>query len=213
MSAESTLKPLLTLVAAEHGADEQVDWRAAEEALESCLPSDYKAFMSVYGAGGLGDLGILGPLPVEFLQWDPGNILDMMPGFRDLWDGEGGVPVIETDGSSVIPWGSGCNANESGWLMLDQNPDKWPVVVWRRKISYGDSRWRLFDCGMVEFLVRMMRAEFDDCPLGDASLWGRTAPFVHWREEQRRCGLQVSTLRRGSRTPSCRTSAVAGTVI
>ncbi|MER5436536.1 hypothetical protein [Streptomyces sp. NPDC002588] len=195
MSAESLLAPLLGLVPPEHGADEQVDWPAADEALGVRLPSDYKAFMSVYGAGGIGDLGILGPLPVEYLQWDPGNILDSAPAFRDLWDSEGGVPGIVADGSSVLPWGSGCNANELGWLMLDSDPEKWPVVVWRRQIRYGDTRWKLFDCGMVDFLARMMSAEFDECPLGDASLWGRTAPFVHWREAQRRwlAGLDPET--------------------
>lgn len=99
VSAESLLGPLLGLVPSEHGADEQVDWHAAEEALGVCLPSDYKAFMSVYGAGGLGDLGILGPLPVEYSQWDPGNILDNAPEFRDLWDSEGGV---DTQGSKSM---------------------------------------------------------------------------------------------------------------
>lgn len=195
MSAERLLAPLLSLVPSVHGADEEVDWRAVHEALGVRLPSDYTAFMSVYGAGGLGDLDILGPLPVKGLQWDPGNILEIAPEFRDLWNSEGGVPGIVADGGSVLPWGSGCNANELGWLMLDPDPEKWPVVVWRRQISYGDSRWKLFDCGMVDFLVRMMCARFDECPLGDASLWGRTAPFVHWREKQRRwlAGLDPET--------------------
>ncbi|MET8632668.1 hypothetical protein ABZX69_06805 [Streptomyces sp. NPDC004074] len=140
MSAASSLKPLTSLVSAEHGADEQVNWRAAEEALGAGLPSDYKAFMSVYGAGDIGELGILGPLPVDFLQWDPGNIPDSTPAFRALWDRDGGVPGIVADGGSVLPWGSGCNANELGWLTLDSDPDSWPVVAWRRQISYGDTR-------------------------------------------------------------------------
>ena len=70
--------------------------------------------------------------------------------------------------------------------MTDADPDKWPVVAWRRQITYGDSPWAIFDCGMVVFLTRMMLAEFDACPLGDASLWGRPAPFVSWREQRRR---------------------------
>ncbi|MFJ1558180.1 hypothetical protein [Streptomyces mirabilis] len=96
--------------------------------------------MSVYGAGGIGDLGILGPLPVEYLQWDPGNILDGAPAFRDLWDSEGGVPGTVADRSSVLPWGAGCHANEWGWLMLGPDPEKWPVVVWRRQIRRSLAR-------------------------------------------------------------------------
>ncbi|MFR9793626.1 SMI1/KNR4 family protein [Streptomyces sp. MB22_4] len=195
MSAQNSLQALLGLVSPQHGADEQVDWPAAEQALGTGLPSDYRAFMSVYGAGGLGELGILGPVPVDYPQWDPGSILDSRPTFQDLWSTEGGVPGVTADSGAVLPWGSGCNANELGWLTLDPDPDEWPVVVWRRQIGYGDCRWALFDCGMVDFLVKMMRAEFDVCPLGDASLWGATAPFVHWREQQRRwlAGLNPET--------------------
>ncbi|MFB7455588.1 MULTISPECIES: hypothetical protein [unclassified Streptomyces] len=39
---------------------------------------------------------------------------------------------------------------------------------------------------MVHFLLRVLRAEFDECPLGDLSLWGReSATFLNRREEQR----------------------------
>ncbi|MEE1753269.1 hypothetical protein [Streptomyces sp. SP18CS02] len=195
MSDQSSLQTLLSLVPPDHGADERVDWPTAEDTLGCRLPGDYKAFMAVYGAGAIGELGVLGPLPVDYPQWDPGSILKSAPAFRDLWTREGGLPGIAADGGPVLPWGSGCNANELGWLTLDPDPDRWPVVVWRRQISYGESSWALFDCGMVDFLARMMRAEFDECPLGDASLWGATAPFVHWREEQRRwqAGLDPET--------------------
>jgi hypothetical protein len=72
-----------------HLPDEQVDWPAAERVLGTSLPSDYRAFMSVFGAGDIGELGILGPVPVDYLQWDPGSILHSKPTFQDLW-GEGG---------------------------------------------------------------------------------------------------------------------------
>jgi hypothetical protein len=57
----------------------------------------------------------MGPAPVDYLQWDPGSILDSKPSFQDLWDREGGVPGITADSSAVLPWGSGCNANELAW--------------------------------------------------------------------------------------------------
>ncbi|MFC3998459.1 SMI1/KNR4 family protein [Nocardiopsis sediminis] len=186
MSGQEELKPLISLVPPGHTEAGPVDWRATEEALGTGLPSDYKAFMSVYGAGNIGDLVILGPLPVDYPQWDPGSILDDTPEFRLLWEEDGGVPGITADSSAVLPWGVGCNANHLGWLTLAPDPDEWPVVAWRRQVAFGDSEWKLFDCSMVGFLTKMMRAEFDECPLGDTSLWGRTAPFVHWRERQRR---------------------------
>ncbi|GAA3540136.1 hypothetical protein GCM10022295_22800 [Streptomyces osmaniensis] len=139
------------------------------------------------------------------MKWDPGNILDSTPAFRDLWDREGGVPGYAADSSSVLPWVSGCNANELGWLMLDSDPDNWPVVAWRRRISYGNTRWKLFDCGMVDFLVKTMRAEFDECPLGDASSGAGPLP-LSTGESSSDVGLQASTPRMVNRMPSCRAS-------
>lgn len=121
-----------------------------------------------------------------------------------LWEREGGVPGITADCSAVLPWGSGCNANELGWLMLDPDPDKWPVVAWRRQIRYGDSRWALFDCGMVGFLVKMMRAEFDVCPLGDTSLWDATAPSCTGVSSSA-AGLRALIPKRASLIRTCRT--------
>lgn len=186
MTRPDSLQTLLSLVPPEHGADEQVDWGAAEEALGTRLPSDYRAFMAVYGAGSFGELDILGPLPVEYPQWDPGSIVADTPQLRMLCAEEAGPLAPAIDAAAVLAWGAGCNANELGWLTVDEDPDRWPVVAWRRQIAWNDSHVAVFDCGMTDFLVRMMRAEFDTCPLGDASLWGKTAPFVHWREQQRR---------------------------
>lgn len=196
MLGKGSWQALLDMVSPHHGADEQVDWPAVQATLGTRLPTDYMRFMSAYGAGDIGELGIYAPLLAEhYPQWNPGSIQEATGSFRDLWEMDGGVPSATADSSLVLPWGSGCNANELGWLMLDQDPEMWPVVVWRRHIRYGDSHWALFDCGMVDFLVKMLRAEFPVCPLGDASLWGTTAPFVHWREQQRRwlAGLDPMT--------------------
>ncbi|MDH2387248.1 hypothetical protein QCN29_00295 [Streptomyces sp. HNM0663] len=39
---------------------------------------------------------------------------------------------------------------------------------------------------MVEFLLRIFRADFPKCPISDTSLWGNFNPrFLHIREEQR----------------------------
>jgi hypothetical protein len=35
---------------------------------------------------------------------------------------EGGVPGIELGADRVLPWPSGCNANELGWLMTGPDP-------------------------------------------------------------------------------------------
>ncbi|HEY3003110.1 MAG TPA: hypothetical protein VGJ44_12255, partial [Kribbellaceae bacterium] len=41
--------------------------------------------------------------------------------------------------------------------------------------------------GMPDFIVRVLQADFPECPLGDLSLWGRkSATFLNHREYMRR---------------------------
>jgi hypothetical protein len=194
MPVHSSVRELLQIMPADHGADEQLDWAMVEESLGVRLPSDYKSFMAVYGAGSIGDdgLGVLAPLPVDYPQWDPESIQDYTPTMRDIWEFEGGVPGVSLGSEAVLAWGVGANANDLGWLMSDPDPDNWPVIAARR---HGTPYWAMFDCGMVDFIRRLMLGEFDECPLSDASLWRRPSPFVHWREEQRRwlAGLNPAT--------------------
>jgi hypothetical protein len=191
VARHADVEALLDLVSADHAGGERIDWPMAEAALGTRLPADYKSFIDTYGVGGIGELEILPPISVRgpFRAYDERHIGALTGEFRRRWDEDGGIPGVSAGAESVLPWGSGLNANELGWLTLGEDPDAWPVVAWRRQISYGDTHWALFDCSMVAFLVRMMRAEFDECPLGDASLWGRTAPFVSLREEHRRLAV------------------------
>ena len=189
---DNHIDALIRIMPPDHGADEEVDWDAVEVQLSTRLPADYRAFMATYGGGGIGDLGILVPLAVDYPQWNPGTIVDTTPELRELWEQDGGIPGTGLGADAVLAWGAGCNANLLGWLMTSSDPDQWPVVVWRR---HGDPYRALFECGMAEFLRRLMLAEFDECPLSDLSLWGHIPPFVHWREEQRRflAGLDPTT--------------------
>ena len=51
----------------------------------------------------------------------------------------------------------------------------------------GANIWRRYDCGMVEFLVRLIEGDFPTCPLSDISLFGRgSATFFTTTEYLRR---------------------------
>ncbi|MGW6055466.1 SMI1/KNR4 family protein [Streptomyces sp. NPDC055189] len=181
MAGRTGVEALQQTLPSDWGADEQVDWAAAEAQLGASLPSDYRDFMAIYGGGCIDDLIVLPPLPTGN-GWGA-SIAGHAVGFHELWATEGGAPGVELGADRVLPWGSGGNANELGWLMAGPNPDQWPVIVWRR---HDDPRWALIDCGMAEFLRRLMAAEFDECPLSDLSLWGRVGTFVHHEEQERR---------------------------
>jgi hypothetical protein len=166
---------LRTLVLSEHTDPMPVD-RAG-------LPADYRSFMDTYGAGDIGNMVVLPPAPIDVRGPD---IASETGEFRTLWTEDGGVPGVVAGAEDVLPWAGGCNANLLGWLTTDPDPDSWPVVVWRRHMSSDETHWALFDCGMIRFLIRLMRADFPRCPLGDASLWGHPTPFVSRREQRRR---------------------------
>ncbi|MFF4875453.1 SMI1/KNR4 family protein [Micromonospora sp. NPDC000668] len=178
---------LIRIMPPRHGADEEVDWDAAEAQLCTRLPADYRAFMAVYGGGSIGgQLSILLPLPVDSVL-SGGTIAGETPNLRHYWEEEGGVAGTEPGADAVMAWGVGCsNPDLLGWLMTGPDPGQWPVVVWRRHVPWGEPSLALFDCGMVEFVRRLLLAGFDQCPLSDVSLWGRIEPFVHWREQDRR---------------------------
>ncbi|MFF3584511.1 hypothetical protein [Streptomyces mirabilis] len=39
---------------------------------------------------------------------------------------------------------------------------------------------------MAEFVLRVLRSDFDECPLSVTTLWGRgTARFLNFRDEER----------------------------
>ncbi|MBM0257094.1 SMI1/KNR4 family protein [Micromonospora sp. 4G55] len=185
--AAAQVDALTRIMPPTHGADEEVDWDAAEKQLSARLPADYRAFMAVYGGGSIGgQLSILLPLPVDSV-WGGGTIAGETPNLRHHWEEEGGVAGTELEADAVLAWGVGCsNPDLLGWLMSGSDPDQWPVVVYRRHVSWGEPSLALFECGMAEFLRRLLLGEFDKCPLSDVSLWGRIEPFVHWREQDRR---------------------------
>ncbi|MFE5538748.1 hypothetical protein [Streptomyces sp. NPDC056492] len=50
----------------------------------------------------------------------------------------------------------------------------------------GDDEWRLYDCGMAEFLVRVFGAKFPGNPLSGTPMWGVALPrFLTYQEEKR----------------------------
>ncbi|MBK3564785.1 SMI1/KNR4 family protein [Streptomyces sp. MBT62] len=164
------------------GAGDSVDWDAVEASWGTRFPGDYKEFMAAYGEGVIDDyLSLMAPET----HVDPGGESSYMgmqqesANAEDVWRASG-PGAAETP--RLIAWGADSSADFLCWLATDADPDKWPVVVWGR----GDARWTEYPCGMVEFLLRLFRAEFDECPLGAVSLWGvGSARFLHRQEEQR----------------------------
>ncbi|MFF8960257.1 SMI1/KNR4 family protein [Streptomyces sp. NPDC014894] len=187
MSEESPLSALMAVMSPRDGADDRVDWAAAREEWGVSFPSDYIAFMAAYGSGGIDDaFSVLAPALAEDSPWNAeyDGMAAETRNLRFTWRRERPPEGVAADPDRLIAWGVSCGADILGWVTDDGDPDAWPVVVWER---HGSPTWKVYDMGMAEFLRRVFRRGFPECPLSDLSLWGEPAPhFVHWRVERQR---------------------------
>ncbi|KUM76303.1 SMI1/KNR4 family protein [Streptomyces sp. ISL-22] len=182
MTGVDALEELRQLMPPGASSNASVDWARMRESWGKDFPSDYRQFLDLYGFGGIQNyLSVLQPEPkgVESKTSDMRNETEMA---EDAWSLVRKSPELAEASPVLIAWGGDASADLLCWDASDEDPDRWPVLVYKR----GEGLWRRYDCGMVQFLVRVLRAEFDECPLGDLSLWGRgSATFLNRREQQR----------------------------
>ncbi|QNE73528.1 hypothetical protein F0344_01900 [Streptomyces finlayi] len=179
MAALEALRQLMPPTAE---SDTSVDWTRMSESWRKEFPSDFRHFIAVYGAGAIENfLEVLKPEP-RGAEPGPDAMLMETANAESAWAREPkSVELLDTT-PALIAWGVDSSSDLLCWDASDDNPELWPVLVRSR----GDDLWSRYDCGMVEFLVRVMRADFAHCPLSDVSLWGvDQAAFLNQREEQR----------------------------
>jgi hypothetical protein len=182
MSAWETLQRLMPSTAE---SDTSVDWARVEESWEKRFPPDYRQFIEVYGAGAIENY-----LSVQEPEIKGGRQKSEFGGMQhETVNAQHAWATIEKSSElagatpELIAWGSDASADILCWDSSGADSSTWPVLVHNR----DDSLWRRYECGMVEFLTRILRADFDECPLGGLPLWGtQPATFLNEREEQRR---------------------------
>ncbi|MFF8382025.1 hypothetical protein ACF07V_38700 [Streptomyces sp. NPDC015661] len=184
MSGESVGEALRYLVPppAEGGTPLDRDRMRASWGRE--FPADYRKFVETYGAGSVeGCLVIQQPAYKDAEPTSPyGGMLLETINAEAAWARERKSPQLEGTDPVLIAWGVTTSSDLLCWDASDGDPAAWPVLVRNR----DDDLWRRYDCGMVAFLVRVLRAEFDECPLGDLTLWGRGPALFLTETEQKR---------------------------
>ncbi|NYE39362.1 hypothetical protein [Streptomyces fulvorobeus] len=180
MAALETLRQLMPPTAV---SDTVTDWDLMGQSWGKGFPSDYRHFIESYGAGTIeNSFGVLRPEP-RGAEPGPDEMLMETVNAQDAWArGEPKSPELAGTSPELIAWGVDSSSDIVCWDASGSDPDAWPVLVRSR----GDNLWSRYDCGMAEFLVRVLRADFPACPLSDLSLWGRhPAVFLNRQEEQR----------------------------
>lgn len=181
--ALAQLREVVSLLHEGGAAGDEVDWPTAVADLRvSSFPEDYVQFVGAYGAGSLEDALFMSiprpgnpgaPLTVGRLPSDALESLSewQQPTLRSRY--------LLTD---MLVWGQTNSADALCWATSDPDPQRWPVVVWERQ----GGGWQVYNCGVVEFLLRLLRGDFPECPVSDESLWGlQTARFLNYRDEER----------------------------
>jgi hypothetical protein len=160
------------------GAGDSIDWREAESSYRTVFPRDYKEFVATYGRGEV-DMFLTflvpgkceGPRPSDSMAEETAEA-------RRMWLRRPPAGYGTTDPALVVAWGVTSRADLLCWAPGgEQGPDEWPVAVWSR----GSLNWTVHDCGMLEYVVRLLRGELDSIP-AEAD---RVHRFVHVREARR----------------------------
>ncbi|MFF0061190.1 SMI1/KNR4 family protein [Streptomyces sp. NPDC005279] len=104
-------------------------WAASERRLGVSLPLDYKAFMDLYGPGGIDEyLWLIRPMDSTAVELD------------QLWSLEGRrrarseAPDLypypfHPDSGGLIPWGSDEQGSAYYFLAAERKPEEWRIVV------------------------------------------------------------------------------------
>lgn len=166
-------------------AGDEIVWKAAATDLGVVsFPADYRAFVAAFGAGSFEDsLFVSVPRPGESAApLTVGRLPDevLRSDVLDAWQRTEDGPRHRLE--DMLVWGETNGADALCWVTSDPDPDRWPVAVWARQ-SGG---WAVYECGMTEFIARVLEGDFDECPLSVTTLWRRgSARFLNFREEER----------------------------
>ncbi len=168
------LQQLVSIMPPPAGPVEQVPWGEAVGVIGFELPLDYQEFVSAYGEGSIGgQLSVLAPLIPVGSFFDAASGISRLAQYTTLEIGKALIerrqarpescpyPVFPESGG-LLAWACNANSDHCFWLTDRGDPNNWPVVVWRRG-RRASRAWRVYEEGMVDFLLR---------------LWGGDDPFV-----------------------------------
>ncbi|MBD0671755.1 hypothetical protein [Streptomyces sp. CBMA156] len=151
-------------------AGDGVDWAAVAADWGVEFPGDFKDFTSVFGAGTIDNFIVVGTPVGDAPRPGPVRLRDLTPD-RQANEAPSGP-------GRLIWWGGSGDAADFYWEVTGGAPETWPVLV-----RSAEGGFTGFDCGMAEFLLRMLGPR-ERRPLESPRLYGAPdSRFLHWREE------------------------------
>ncbi|GAB1333096.1 SMI1/KNR4 family protein [Streptomyces sennicomposti] len=147
------------------------DWTAAEAALRTALPADYKELIETYGAGFIDGYLLL-------LEPDcPNDVYDLLKitaereeANASLWQYEDKPEEMETAGNRLVCWATTDNGEYLYWLVrADDDPDSRTIMI----NSASGEDWERYDMTVTRFLAAVLTGD-----IRSEILWDRF-PLPH----------------------------------
>ncbi|MEV7401024.1 SMI1/KNR4 family protein [Streptomyces sp. NPDC091267] len=136
------------------------DWTAAESAIGTQLPGDYKWLVSTYGWGEFCDFLHLrtpfGAGEYNGVEWQSGQLTGSPERYTERYP----YPLHPEPGALLI-WGTTIDADRLCWR-TDGAPGEWPVVVWS-----SEGRYETHRMGAAEFVEGWSGGRVSSGLLGD----------------------------------------------
>ncbi|MEV0028639.1 hypothetical protein [Nocardia sp. NPDC050793] len=159
-----------------------IDWIAVERIYGTSLPTDYRAFVAAFGSGMIEQMVAIF-IPVVSAA-EPRMLKVSRLSEAALTADEVNQWALADRGryrlEDLLIWGGTAAADTLCWITTDPDPDRWPVAVYSR----GDLEWSVYPCGMAEFLLELLRNEWQRWPISDDSLQDAVDPrFLHDKDE------------------------------
>ncbi|WP_160311534.1 SMI1/KNR4 family protein [Streptacidiphilus melanogenes] len=146
-------------------------WERSRAEIGLDFPSDYRAFVDLYGAGEFGTPDSLAchvHAPTScllpggretgfkgYIEWHASEMDDLFGSELDEEDDTKPAYRIFPEPGGLLIWGENEQGDLYFWLTSDGPPDQWPVVMWAR----GPVTTYRFDMGMVDVLLGSARGE------------------------------------------------------
>lgn len=159
-----------------------IDWDAVVNQWGRQFPADYMEFANIYDAGTISNYLLVGSVGLIPEASTTADFTYLTPTADQLEMLESPFPAFPDPGG-LIGWAANPDGDSVFW---ETGSEEWKIVVWRRHPLYGASHWSIYDCGMVEFLLRIFDCTLPENPFSGTDLWGISSPkFLHWAEEQK----------------------------
>jgi hypothetical protein len=163
------------------GSGDDVDWDVLERSRGLRFPSDYRDFVSIFGAGDLGNyLYLLTPGILNSSERYVDNLANIRTSFAHQSSLDYSPLPLYPDEDGMLHWGGTDEGDFLFWDCRPDDPDLWKVIQYHRQMH----AWIEYNCGMVELLVRLLNGELSNVVQGSVGLRQHVEhTFIGWREE------------------------------